>query len=681
MAPVLRQARVPRDERPRVSGDSSMSMPWLISATMLLIGELAVPAAARLAEFKSDAALSAPFTEPMGDNFDPRPAFHFTPKFGWMNDPNGLSFVVPSGGGPPVYHLFFQANPCSTCATWAPPSCGEKCNQWGHATSPDLVTWTQQPADHNHSILGASGAAIVLSPKLRAATGYVAVAFASAVMWGSKAENLQGWERAVDKSGAALFQLAGAPPGFGINGDNNAWLDAEEDRIYYLSGSTLNKDVDAAALYRSTSLNLNSSSWELVTEFYTGSTADYSGIGVNCPDVWRNASGDSETTVLMWLQHPPWHKPWDTAWTVGAQDNSSSAPRWSQRGLVDQSSAFIAAQSFTDAKGRRVIFAWVQSPPNKVFAGLQSFPRELWLDMKTQRLHSRPISELATLRGAGVNSSVRFTQKVATHTKVVAGVEGQHSFQLLLSIKLAEPVPDGASVGVDLFRGKNACTTASCGLAITLTQPACANSSELLQSDLIGEDLALLTPPKSVAANESQAAEWCRTQCCARAASCHGWTSSHVLNRTQSARCRLKGSGAAVGTTGGGGCLATTMGTPGEPDGSGNWRCISGLRGLELRVDSQEFPRVDTNSGLVVDTRSVAVPVYPKPGGQVELNILADKMIAEVFVEDARGEGAAAITAVFGGVCANCTGALLFAEGGAGAAVEAKAFVVGQPAR
>jgi sucrose-6-phosphate hydrolase SacC (GH32 family) len=663
-----------------------MLMPWLIGA-MLLIREPAVAAAARLAEFKSEAlppplAKSTPFTEPMSDNFDPRPAFHFTPKFGWMNDPNGLSFVVPAGGGPPVYHLFFQANPCSTCATWAPKSCGEKCNQWGHATSSDLVTWTQQPTDRNHSIHGASGSAIVLSPKLRAATGYVAVAFASAAMWGSKAESLQGWERAVDKSGAALFKLTGAPPGFGTNGDNNAWLDAEEDAIYYLSGSTLNKDVDvdvdAAALYRSTSLDLNASSWEFVTEFYTGSKADYSGIGANCPDVWRNASGDSETTVLMWLQHPPWHKPWDTAWTVGAQNNSSAAPHWTQRGLVDQSSAFIAAQSFTDAKGRRVIFAWVQTPPNKVFVGLQSFPRELWLDPKTQRLHSRPISELAMLRSAGVNSSVRFAQKVAAQTEVVAGVEGQHSFQLLLSIKLAELVPDGASIGVELFRGgENACTPFACGLAITLTQPACANSSELLQSDLIGEDLASLTPPESVAANESEAAEWCHAQCCVRAASCRGWTSSHVLNRTQSARCRLKGSGAAVGTTGGGGCLAMTMGTPGEPDGSGNWRCISGLRGLELRVDSQEWPRVDTTHGLAVDTRCFVVPVHPKPGGEVELNILADKMIVEVFVEDARGEGAAAITAVFGGVCANCTGASLFVEGGAAAEVEAQAFVVG----
>ena len=600
------------------------------------------------------------------DDFDPRPAFHFTPTKGWMNDPNGLSFVVPADGGPPVYHLFYQANPCSTCANWAPKSCGQICEQWGHATSPDLVTWTHQPSDHNHSITGASGSAIVLSPKLRAATGYAAVAFASGTMWGSKVESLQGWERAVGKSGAALFKLTGAPPGFGSNGDNNAWLDTQEDRVYFLAAGiqAVNSTgkVDAAALYRSTSADL--SSWELASDFYTGSTADYAGIGANCPDVWRNATGDSETTVFMWLQHPTWHKPWDTAYTVGAQDNSSVAPRWTGRGLVDNSAAFIAAQSFNDANGRRVIFAWVQTPPNSVFVGMQSFPRELWLNSKTQRLHSRPIAELTTLRSAGVNSSVDFAQRAATQTEVVAGLEGQHSFQLLLSIKLTETMLDGASTGVTLFRGgENACTPSACGLAITLTQPACVNSSELLQSDLTGEDLASLTPPTTVAANESAAAAWCHAQCCARGTSCRGWTSSHVLppGIEAVAKCRLKGSGAAVGTTGGGGCLASTMGKPADsPDGSGDWRCISGLRGLELRVDGG----------------GPAVPVHPTPGGEIELNILADKMIAEVFVEDARGEGAAAVTAVFGGVCANCTGATLFAEGGAAVAVEAQAFVV-----
>ena len=176
-------------------------------------------------------------------------------------------------------------------------------------------------------------------------------------MWGTKYENLQGWERAVSKNGSRLFQWHGSPTGFGAFGDNNAWLahdDDGQDRVYYLWGGIqhVGSDaVDAAALYRSTSDDL--STFEYVTEFYTGSTVDYAGIGVNCPDVWRNVSGDPNTTVLMWLQHPKWHPPWDTAWTVGTQASSTSAPTWAGRGLVDHSAAFIAAQSFNDANGRR----------------------------------------------------------------------------------------------------------------------------------------------------------------------------------------------------------------------------------------------------------------------------------------------------------------------------------------
>ena len=70
------------------------------------------------------------------------------------------------------------------------------------------------------------------------------------------------------------------------------------------------------------------------------------------------------------------------------------------------------------------------------------------------------------------------------------------------------------------------------------------------------------------------------------------------------------------------------------------------------------------------------MPVYPNAAGEIALNILADKMIAEVFVDDARGEGADAVTAVFGGVCANCSGASLFAESGAAVSINAQAFVV-----
>jgi levanase len=84
-------------------------------------------AAAVAAAGPSDAAIASPATayhEPY------RPQFHFSPQQNWMNDPNGLIYAKGQ------YHLFYQYNPSGD--TWGSMS-------WGHATSPDLIHWTQQP--------------------------------------------------------------------------------------------------------------------------------------------------------------------------------------------------------------------------------------------------------------------------------------------------------------------------------------------------------------------------------------------------------------------------------------------------------------------------------------------------------------------------------------------------------
>lgn len=60
-----------------------------------------------------------------------RPMFHHTPRYGWMNDPNGMFYKDG------VWHLYYQWNPYGS--KWQNMT-------WGHSTSKDLINWEHHPA-------------------------------------------------------------------------------------------------------------------------------------------------------------------------------------------------------------------------------------------------------------------------------------------------------------------------------------------------------------------------------------------------------------------------------------------------------------------------------------------------------------------------------------------------------
>ena len=91
-----------------------------------------------------------------------RPAYHHTPLYGWMNDPNGMFYMPSSPSGNDgqagacdgVWHLYYQYNPYGS--QWENMT-------WGHSTSKDLIHWEAQTQAIEPDWLGAifSGSAVV----------------------------------------------------------------------------------------------------------------------------------------------------------------------------------------------------------------------------------------------------------------------------------------------------------------------------------------------------------------------------------------------------------------------------------------------------------------------------------------------------------------------------------------
>lgn len=198
-------------------------------------------------------------------NFD-RPQLHFTPRRGWINDPNGLVF---DGGR---YHLFAQHNPDDI--VWGPM-------HWLHATSTDLVDWREEGIALYPDALGTmfSGSAAML-PGGRMALMYTA--------HGACEQQCV----AFSKDGSHFEKFAGNPvipnPGIPDFRDPKLFWNAR-----YACWSAAVAAGDRVAFYRSDDLIR----WRKTGEF--GPDSNRFGDLFECPDVFPLTAPDgSEIWVL-----------------------------------------------------------------------------------------------------------------------------------------------------------------------------------------------------------------------------------------------------------------------------------------------------------------------------------------------------------------------------------------------
>jgi beta-fructofuranosidase len=305
-----------------------------------------------------------------------RPTFHVTTSSGWLNDPLGLTF---HGGR---YHLFYQHVP--DVPEW------DLACRWGHATSPDLLGWTEHPValapgDGDGGcwsgcvVVPAGGGPALLFytsvnlPDLDA--GRVRVARARDDSW-------LGWDKG---------EVVAAPPDPGLVMFRDPVVVPEAGGWLMVVGGALGGGTAAALAFTSDDL----ASWHYAGPLATRSGAEtegtWTGAGWECPQLLR-VDGHDLLVVSVW-EPARLH---DVAVGVGTREGGRfAAAAWQQ---LTVGGGHYAASAFTDREGRAGLVFWVRGvgDPTSGWMGALSVP--YLVGVEDGRVRLRPHPNLEALR-------------------------------------------------------------------------------------------------------------------------------------------------------------------------------------------------------------------------------------------------------------------------------------------
>ena len=308
-----------------------------------------------------------------------RPAYHFTPEEGWMNDPNGL--VYRNG----TYHLFYQA--------------GKDRRRWDHATSEDLVTWrehgTKLPVEDG--VQQFSGGAAIDDGD----SGFGSDTIILTYTGHHEAEPKQDQRLAYSTDdGETVHKYADNPI---IESEVNDFRDPNvfpydgEWRMVVSRVAPTDERPTGIEIYSSDDLR----TWRYESTFElthsTGATA------WECPDLYELPVSGTDERKWVLTNSADWDR---VVHYVGEFDGSEFVAH--EQFDADEGHDLYAGMTWAnEPDDRRLLLGWMNhwesahDIPDLGWKGVQSFPRRVTLERTDGNLEvrQRPARELETVRG------------------------------------------------------------------------------------------------------------------------------------------------------------------------------------------------------------------------------------------------------------------------------------------
>lgn len=307
-----------------------------------------------------------------------RPQFHMSQMRGWNNDPNGMCYYDGQ------YHFFWQCNPAGR--NWANM-------YWGHATSPDMVHWTE----HDRALRSFGGNVENRHPKMAdkncfSGSGNVDLG------------NTAGWQKGDEKTMVLAFTDTGCGESLAYSTDRGkTWTYYEGNPVIRHSGrdpklmwykpgkhwviAVFDQDPDKKigrniALYASKDLK----EWEL-----TGKIPGY----FECAEIFElPVDGDAKKT--KWVIFAA-----NAQYAIGHFNGKKFTPDHEGKHRVHWG-AYYASQCFSNSPDGRVVqIGWARiNIPDMPFNQTFTVPTNLTLHTTEDgvRMFATPIKELEQLR-------------------------------------------------------------------------------------------------------------------------------------------------------------------------------------------------------------------------------------------------------------------------------------------